>query len=56
MSGPSERNTRSIFKLNQFEFRVFFFLTGCLTNVEEFSLPYYFTHNWRENNWIHTFP
>ena len=19
-------------------------------------LPYYFTHSWRENNWIHTFP
>ena len=20
------------------------------------NLPYYFTHSWRENNWIHTFP
>ena len=24
--------------------------------AEEPSLPYYFTHNWRENYWIHTFP
>ena len=23
---------------------------------EEPSLPYYYTHSWRENNWIHTFP
>ena len=30
--------------------------TSCLTMAEEPSLPYYFTHSWRENNWIHTFP
>ena len=30
--------------------------TSCLTKAEEPSLPYYFTHSWRENNWIHTFP
>ena len=33
-----------------------FSYTSCLTNAEEPSLPYYFTHSWRENNWIHTFP
>ena len=30
--------------------------TSCLTKAEEPSLSYYFTHSWRENNWIHTFP
>ena len=24
--------------------------TSCLTKAEEPSLPYYFTHSWRENN------
>ena len=33
-----------------------FSYTSCLTKAEEPSLPYYFTHSWRENNWIHTFP
>ena len=30
--------------------------TSFLTKAEEPSLPYYFTHCWKENNWIHTFP
>ena len=30
--------------------------TSCLTKAEEPSLSYYFTHSWRENNRIHTFP
>ena len=60
-TNPSSRagyDTRSIFKaeFNRFEFRVF-----CLLDL----LPYQgwrtqsallFTHSWRENNWIHTFP
>ena len=33
-----------------------FSYTSCLTKAEEPCLPYYFTHSWRENNWIHTFP
>ena len=33
-----------------------FFKTSCLTKAKELSLSYYFTHSWRENNWIHTFP
>ena len=33
-----------------------FSLTSCFTKAEEPSLSYYFTHSWRENNRIHTFP
>ena len=33
-----------------------FSYTSCLTKAEEPSLPFYFNHIWRENNWIHTFP
>ena len=29
---------------------------GCHTNVKEPNLHYLFTHSWRENRWIHTFP
>ena len=30
--------------------------TSCLFKAEEPTLPYYFTHSLRENNWIQTFP
>ena len=32
-----------------------FSLTGYPNKVKEHSPPYYFTHSWRENNWIRTF-
>ena len=38
------------------DFRGFLLLDQLLTKAEEPSLSYYFTHNWRENSWIHTFP
>ena len=44
---------RSLIGLNS-EFS--FSKTSRLTKAEEPSLPYYFTHIWKENNWIHTFP
>ena len=34
----------------------FSFCTGCHTKAYELSVPDYFTHSWRENNWIHTLP
>ena len=51
-------DTRSIFKrsLTGFNSEFSFSETSCRTKAEEPSLPYYFTHSWRENNWIHTFP
>ena len=30
--------------------------TGCHTKVKDHSLPYYFTHSWRENSLMHAFP
>ena len=60
-TNPSARagyDTRSIFKqsLTGLNSEFSFSYTSCLTKAEEPSLPYYFTHSWRENNWIHTFP
>ena len=51
-------DTRSIFKwsLTGLNSEFSFSETSRLTKAEEPSLPYYFTHSWRENNWIHTFP
>ena len=51
-------DTRSIFErsLTGLNSEFSFSLTSCLTKAEEPGLRYYFTHSWRENNWIHTFP
>ena len=61
LPNPSARagyDTRSIFKrsLTSLNSEFFFSKTSCLAKAEESSLPYYFNHSWRENNWIHTFP
>ena len=61
LPNPSARvgyDTRSIFKrsLTGLNSEFSFSQTSCLTKAEEPSLPYYFTHSWRENNWIHSFP
>ena len=61
LPNPSARagyDTRSIFKrsLTGLSSEFSFSYTSCLIKAEEPSLPYYFTHSWRENNWIHTFP
>ena len=56
-SAQARYNTRSIFKRNLTDLNSEFSFseTSCLTKAEEPSLPYYFTHSLRENNWIHTF-
>ena len=43
-------------EINRFEFRVFFLLDQLSYQGQKYSLPYYFTHSWREMSWIHTFP
>ena len=61
LTNPSARqdmDTRSIFKrsLTGLNSEFSFSETSCLTKAVEPSLSYYFTHSWRENYWIHTFP
>ena len=41
---------------NRFEFRVFLLLDELLHQGWRTQSALLFTHNWRENNWIHTFP
>ena len=51
-SGRIWHKVNFLAEFNGFEFSK----TSCLAKAEEPSLSYYFTHSWRENNWIHTFP
>ena len=43
-------------KFNRFEFRVFFLLDQLPHQGRRTQSALLFTHNWRENYWIHTFP
>ena len=51
-------DTRSIFKwsLTGLNSEYFFSSTSCLTKAEDLQSVLLFTHSWKENNWIHTFP
>ena len=61
LPNPSARagyDTRSVFKrgLTGLNSEFSFSKTSCLTKAEENQSVLLFTHSWRENNWIHTFP
>ena len=51
-------DTRSILyaKFNRFEFRLFLLLVWLPDQGQSTQSALLFTHCWRENNWIHTFP
>ena len=50
-------DTKAILKqFNRFEFRVFFLLDWLPYKGKKSQSAQVFTHSWRENNWIHTFP
>ena len=58
---PSARagyDTGSIFEVefNRFEFRVFLLLDSLPHQGWRTKSALLFTHSWKENNWIHTFP
>ena len=60
-TNPSARvgyDTRSIFKpsLTGLNSEFSFSYTSCFSKAEELQSALLFTHSWRENNWIHTFP